>query len=996
MPNSPSSQDLELAKFFTDVEPLRDWFDKAIVADKLPKRLLVIWGVGGIGKSSLLRMFRLNCKMARVPVGLASGDEAKSAVDVLTRWAEDLSVDGANLTTFSKTLEHYRAIQAKVEDQAKATNKKLGDVAGKAAGKVAEAGAAAAVGAVVGSVIPGIGTIAGALGGMGAEALVDWLRSFLTKPDIDLYTDPSKKLTDDFLADVNQFASKQRIVLMLDTYEQMTALDDWTRTLAQQLNENILLVIAGRAMVNWGRQWSSWLMHAQVEELKPMPRRVMHELIRKYYATMRGGEPNPKQVNAIIEFSGGLPMVVNTAVQLWVKYGVEDFGAVKGEVVREVVARLREGVPAELYPLLETAAAMRYFNKDILRAVSGMGDIGAGYDELRRFPFVRSRAEGYALHDRVRDMIEENVRTDDPAKYRAVHERAAAYFEMRIADTSSEEAERLGLERLYHRVCADEASGIKLFQETAEILARQRLVNRLRTLVGDVHTYASVDERNKQWVSFYEAEIAYIDIRFDEAIKILEIIQRNKRLDRKLRGYALSSLAVIYKRSQFLFQSQGFERAIQYANESSNLLTGNDTRAIQNLVSIGEAHIRQGHVEEASDYFQRALRTFEEKGDIYGVANLYVVLLGMSARTGDWKQMYHARKMGSEIFPEGFENSAAYIELVGHWTVAWSWAGRYAEPEKNLRKALELRQRVGEVDLGGWLHDLGYVLGMQGRFKESNICFEQAVEGHNQILNRDDPTDFGFWAHILARQGDLELAENYARRSWQLKENLNDFPGFPELAVWQGEICELQGKMDWAEEIYRRGLKFRWTMRFYFECGSLTGLVRGKHAQRDYAAIPPLLAEAEQLAQQYEYNDHLASLRLTQGHIAWDGHIPEWGEGFDAAFKFYKLALVHALRFNRFLLDEVLSGRPQGTPLRPIIPECLKRGEEGRKMLLGLHDWWHTGKNDVGTPRPDTISPIPENIALLEAEKIAREREPGDGSAQTSVVKQIENALNRA
>lgn len=62
-------------------------------------------------------------------------------------------------------------------------------------------------------------------------------------------------------------------------------------------------------------------------------------------------------------------------------------------------------------------------------------------------------------------------------------------------------------------------------------------------------------------------------------------------------------------------------------------------------------------------------------------------------------------------------------------------------------------------------------------------------------------------------------------------------------------------------------------------------------------------------------------------------------------------------------------------------------------MLLALREWWQTGKNNVGTPRPGTISPIPENIALLEAEKIAREREPGDGSTQTSAVEQIGGAL---
>jgi hypothetical protein len=89
----------------------------------------------------------------------------------------------------------------------------------------------------------------------------------------------------------------------------------------------------------------------------------------------------------------------------------------------------------------------------------------------------------------------------------------------------------------------------------------------------------------------------------------------------------------------------------------------------------------------------------------------------------------------------------------------------------------------------------------------------------------------------------------------------------------------------------------------------------------------------------------------------------------------------------------LLSGRPQGTPLRPIIPYFRERGEEGREFLLTLRDWWKTGINDVGAPRPDTISQIPEGISLYEAEKIAREREPGDGSIQKSVIEQIEMAL---
>jgi putative ribosome biogenesis GTPase RsgA len=67
--------DRELQNYFTDVEHLRELFRQWLVAPTLSKRMLVIHGVGGVGKSSLLRMFRLHCKSVGVPVALASGDE---------------------------------------------------------------------------------------------------------------------------------------------------------------------------------------------------------------------------------------------------------------------------------------------------------------------------------------------------------------------------------------------------------------------------------------------------------------------------------------------------------------------------------------------------------------------------------------------------------------------------------------------------------------------------------------------------------------------------------------------------------------------------------------------------------------------------------------------------------------------------------------------------------------------------------------------------------
>ena len=124
--------------------------------------------------------------------------------------------------------------------------------------------------------------------------------------------------------------------------------------------------------------------------------------------------------------------------------------------------------------------------------------------------------------------------------------------------------------------------------------------------------------------------------------------------------------------------------------------------------------------------------------------------------------------------------------------------------------------------------------------------------------------------------------------------------------------------------------------------------------------------------------------------MAWDGLLPTWGTGFDAALHQYQQALIYALRYNRFLLEDVLSGQPNRTPLLPIIPHCSERGAEGNRMLEALRDWWRTGANDVGAA--GSVSPIPDGLALVEAEPRAWK----DGLAQWTVLERINDELKRA
>jgi hypothetical protein len=62
-------------------------------------------------------------------------------------------------------------------------------------------------------------------------------------------------------------------------------------------------------------------------------------------------------------------------------------------------------------------------------------------------------------------------------------------------------------------------------------------------------------------------------------------------------------------------------------------------------------------------------------------------------------------------------------------------------------------------------------------------------------------------------------------------------------------------------------------------------------------------------------------------------------------------------------------------------------------MLTALRVWRQNSMNDISTPQPHSISPLPEGISWWEAERFVRQRESWNGSPQKTVVEQIHVVL---
>ncbi len=996
---SLNKQDADIERFFTDNEyPLRV-FDELVSTTPPFKRILVIYGIGSVGKSTLLIMYHLFCLRHQIAIGIARGEETRSAMDVLSSWANDLKGNDISLPTFQKSMSHYLMLQSEVENTVKEMSP-AAKVGKQAAGSVVRAAASIIP-------IPIVNSLVGELGASAVEAISNRIQSTLSGPDLEFFLDPTERVTNDFLNDLSQAATRHHIVLMIDTFEQMTKLDDWVRKLTKRLPESVLIVIAGREIPQWDRDWPEWMGQAKTLELKEMKPDDLRTLVQRYYTYIHGeGIPDPNQVEAVVQFARGLPLVATTVVRLWVKHGVEDFQSVQSQVVLDLVDRLLEGVPQDMRPAFEVAAVLRYFNIDVLQALLNRSDADELFSKLRRWPFIRPRSEGLAVHETMREMMNKALYMNKPDYFHDLHRKAAAFYEKRLMDARGEERERYILERLYHGILGDEKSGIQLFQETAEELVVYHLIVRLRAILKDVETYKQelVDESSKQWVKYYGARLCHLEGKWEEEEEQIYQEIEKEQVEPKLHAYVFCDYGELLSSLEWRKKPGSPQKAVELIQRAFNLVPP-DRKLVSGHKSLSIIYEYQGDMVLAEQHLNDMLQFYQEQGNAIGVAEVCFDLRWHYMLRGNWKMMLDSHN-------EGVKNIKPYLDISPilrekALRVNWGhiWMGRYKEFVDNFREMVEdvLPQMADPYIMSERLCWLAYGEGMRRMFNEAQKHFNEAFTIRRE-MGLEGRKDFqgpfrGFWGAIYTKQGEFVKAENpdeFVKAEQNLgialtiKREVQDTLGIPEVLIWLGELYEIQKIWDKAEDCYRQCLEDYKVGRPYFDSWALTNMVRVKYSQYQYDSIPSFFNQAEELAQQNEYNDHLASLYLTQGHVVWDDHIPDWESGFEAALRCYQHALIYALRYNRFLLDEALQGNVH-TAFQPIIPHCLEKGEEGHRMLATLREWWKKGNNDIGTPRPDSISPIPERISLLAAETMARQQfEPGNGILQRSVIEQLQ------
>ncbi|BBC24087.1 tetratricopeptide repeat protein [Pseudanabaena sp. ABRG5-3] len=428
-----------------------------------------IWGIGGVGKSTLLRKFQegLSDRIQGKQIHFATitfDDNYATPLDVMVALHKDLpeisflkrdvlakDVFSEKYKTYKETLANLNNApvkgKEKVErdqlDRVKQLTKLVAN-AGIWAGKTAASGgvsnpmtefAASVTTSAVGSVLDL--TIDGAASALSLkDKLMDelLLKHEATKDAEvrELMLDPLPKLTQAFVESLVNHAHKTPVVLVLDTYEKASVdFDTWLRQIFLKnkalKNSQLRVVTAGRYQLLKREGWSDLITGERLVQELPL-REFEKDKVKNYLEKI--GITDKREIEKFYKKTNGLPFHLHLIAQQ-----KEQGIAIDSDEAIE--KRLLVGLNEIQKKLVRYAACCRWFDRTAITSLANWQELDFAkgvdtglncFDWLKERDFVEFTGSNgrYRLGDVARDIIHFSL---EPNERKEIHAHLQQYFE---------------------------------------------------------------------------------------------------------------------------------------------------------------------------------------------------------------------------------------------------------------------------------------------------------------------------------------------------------------------------------------------------------------------------------------------------------------------------------------------------------------------------------------------------------------------------------------
>ncbi|MEO0828435.1 MAG: hypothetical protein AAFY67_22815, partial [Cyanobacteria bacterium J06642_9] len=441
-----------------------------------------VWGIGGVGKSTLLKKLVEDRPNFAIPlnnknlIAFGQTEGINTPVALMRKLHGLLEPQFLNPSWFGRGLrskpdpftecytQYFDAIH-QLQDEAPNGNigtsaEQVGLVKSLLKGLVQGGGALATISG--NPVAGGVLTTAS----QGTDAVVDSVSLALSEKDRiqsliashkatrarrdlqELLLEPLPKLTQAFVKSLSQWSTQKPIVLVLDTYEkaELVTIDTWLwRTLLSNTNiwqYSIRLVIAGRYNLLKRQDWATVQQNNEIIKLygpDTFTQTQTEEYLAKIHIT------DPAKVDRIVRVTKGWPYYLNKIRENQKSIDPEAFTQ---DLATFLVNHLPSADRATGKRLAQIAACCRWFDNRLIEFLvqqfkllppllrdDAASDQSACFTWLKEQTFVEpSLGGGFRLDDVARDVFWASLWQEDRPTFERTHDLLARYFKAQVPD----------------------------------------------------------------------------------------------------------------------------------------------------------------------------------------------------------------------------------------------------------------------------------------------------------------------------------------------------------------------------------------------------------------------------------------------------------------------------------------------------------------------------------------------------------------------------------
>lgn len=254
--------------------------------------------------------------------------------------------------------------------------------------------------------------------------------AFLGTLSMSLGIDPSQSPLD-VLAE-----RAERTVILIDTYELLSPLNDWLRDIfLPQLPEHILTVLASRhAPAPAWRSDPGWqpLLHI-------LPLRNLSPQEGRTYLAQRSVPAD--DLEGVLDFTHSYPLALSLVADLYDQRPGFHFKPLEvPDVVKLLLEQFLQRVPGPAHrAALEACALVRVTTESLLAELMVVSDAHDLFEWLRGLSFIETRPGGLFPHDIAREVLVADLRWRNPGWYAELHRRARVHFTQQLQATHGPE-----------------------------------------------------------------------------------------------------------------------------------------------------------------------------------------------------------------------------------------------------------------------------------------------------------------------------------------------------------------------------------------------------------------------------------------------------------------------------------------------------------------------------------------------------------------------------